>query len=301
MINDYNMKILISGNQAVFRNNTYTLIRVKNTPLVEKKLGTYERARYIDVVKTGHKEEKDIREILFMRRKEDLSYRMTRTWDILETIEICKDHDNFDILKDKDLFYKASFEGADSDGNAEKNICEHFVDHMLHLRDKDYHYLYDNYYDIRVYLREIGPQSIINDEWMRPIDIRNLNLNRIILDKLEKCSKWYLKPGLNDFTTEFATVSDKMQAQYFLTRFHNNTAWDPNMVCIMCFRLSAFVLPGYMSADMARGLPRGKCTRDNSDGSRYAIDSIHFNSDICFDVDEFLDLINEHLYAIGLE
>jgi hypothetical protein len=55
-----------------------------------------------------------------------------------------------------------------------------------------------------------------------------------------------------------------------------------------------------MTAELANGLPKKKIVRDNSDGAKYAIDSIHFNSDICFDIEELNDLIDGHYYDISL-
>ncbi len=297
IINSYDMKILISGDQKVLNSNTYTLIRVKNEEHVYKSIG-YSSPFYLRVEKSDGERNNDELEFLFLSEKEKLSHKMTRSWNIIENTEISKELDNYQVLSDRNLFYQVSF--IESYGDVEKTIREHFFGQILNLRSDEYNMLYDDYFDVKIFLREIGPQSITSSKWVRPIDIRNLSVNHIVLQQLKKCSEWYLEPDMDDFVTKFATVSDEIQAQYFLTRFHSNTLWSLNPVCILCFRLSAFVLPGYMTAELANGLPKKKIVRDNSDGAKYAIDSIHFNSDICFDIEELNDLIDGHYYDISL-
>ena len=99
----------------------------------------------------------------------------------------------------------------------------------------------------------------------------------------------------NYYSAEFETQTDEIQAAYFLTRFHSNTAWDEDPVNIVNARISVFVLPGTISPRKAKNLPLKKKTRNEVSGAEYMIESIHCNSDIFPDFDEFKKYIAYYL------
>ena len=82
---------------------------------------------------------------------------------------------------------------------------------------------------------------------------------------------------------------------YFLTRFHSNTCWSADPVNIVNVRVSTFVLPGTITPKKAKNLPLKKKTRNDVSGAEYMIESIHCNSDIFPDMDEFKKYIGTYL------
>ena len=132
---------------------------------------------------------------------------------------------------------------------------------------------------------------------LTPADIRDFDVNNMLLEHLGKVSDIFTEEDMNDITFTFSMVSEKIQAQYFVTRFHSNPNWDLNPVCIFGFRIAAFILPG--TADISEETPPDKMiARSLIDGLKYKIDSIHFNSDICSDMDEIKNLLEGHFYDV---
>ena len=101
---------------------------------------------------------------------------------------------------------------------------------------------------------------------------------------------------MTSFFAEFAAVSDKIQAQYFLTHIHINTTLECDSAFLFCFRIAAFILPG--TADEGETVTEDSITIDGDSGEKYRIDSIHFNSDILEDINEFEELMRWHFFEI---
>ena len=70
---------------------------------------------------------------------------------------------------------------------------------------------------------------------------------------------------------------------------------------IFNIRISAFVLPGTIPPKKAKKMPIKKKTVKTDCGSEYVIDSIHLNSNICFDMGEFNDLLKGIFYEVFLD
>lgn len=104
-----------------------------------------------------------------------------------------------------------------------------------------------------------------------------------------------------NFVAEFECVSERLQSQHFLTLIHSNTAWEADPVNIFQFIISAYVLPGFVNKDSLVKMPREKLVRDNAKGKRYLLDSIHFHSDIYFDVKELQHNMGKLLFELLID
>ncbi len=92
---------------------------------------------------------------------------------------------------------------------------------------------------MQVFLQEISDTGLGEQTTMKPCDVRAFDVNEKILSKLRKESKGFYDDAL---TFQYELVSDKLQAQYFLTKFHANKKWDMSLFCILDYRLSSFIL-----------------------------------------------------------
>lgn len=201
------------------------------------------------------------------------------------------------ILRGKSLVFQVSY--IEEHGNTEEVIRKKFFEQfcLLKEKNKECFYLYDDFYDVRIFLQKVDEQTVQHMEYS---DVRDFDINTKILQFLREESVPFLEDGWHDFTAEFAAVSDTINAQYFLTRYHSNTLWNLNPVCIFCFRISVFILPGNVTLQDAVGLSEDKLTINYKNGDKYVIDSIHFNSDICADLTGFKELIGLHYYDVTL-
>ena len=281
--NDIMMKI--SGKEDILKRKTYTLIKVNDETLEKVKYSGLCQ-NYFELKKKGwkigDKNDKE-RTLLLISENEKVSLRLRRKLKIEHMEEISKENDNFNLIEDYDLWYAGpSMFGIE----IEEVFSDYFNDDVLELRRRDCFFFFFWKFEIKVFLREIGPQGIDENEWIRPIDIRNLDVNRSILDILKKKSTEYMCEDPENFVAEFECVSERLQSQHFLTLIHSNTAWEAYPVNIFQFIISAYVLPGFVNKDSLVKMPREKLVRDNAKGKRYLLDSIHFHSDIYFDVKE---------------
>lgn len=120
--------------------------------------------------------------------------------------------------------------------------------------------------------------------FIEPIDVRNLDINGKMLSVLEKKSSAFYDDA---WTIKYESESPELKAQYFLAKFHSNRKWDADPINIMNCRMTAYVLPCKMSRDESDDIPKDRIAFDYVSGTKYVIDSIHVNSDICFSLSEF--------------
>jgi len=153
--------------------------------------------------------------------------------------------------------------------------------------------------DVRVFVTHIDDNSDTTNNLCLE-DVRNFDIRQRIVDQFtEKSKKYYNKKDY--YCAEFETQTKDVQAAYFLTRFHSNTLWEADPVNIVNVRISMFVLPGVISTRKAKKIPLKKKTRNIVSGTEYMIDSIHCNSDIFFDIDEFKKYISFYLEEFKLD
>ena len=184
------------------------------------------------------------------------------------------------ILSDKMLIY--------SKPNAYVNV-EHFTfkgfKEAIQVYGRDYRLLADEYFDMRVYLQRVGDGWEKDKNGIVPLDIETLDVNRILLNLFRgECEQHFT--DLSDFQLEFKYESQDMNAQYYLTRFHSNLNWRINPVCVLCFRISAFLLPGVTPLISVKKISEDIITQNTITGERYRIDSIYVNSDICTGIED---------------
>ena len=198
------------------------------------------------------------------------------------------------FMTDKEMFCITNY--AEHHGNLERSKADHFQDDFLLLREnaENQYILYDEYLDVRLFLTRINDECCVKTG-LYPEDIRKLDINRKLIDIIEKNSKKQYYDE-NYYSVEYESASPDIQASYFLTCFHSNTAWNADPICIMNFRISAFVLPGTITFMEAKKLPVKSITKNFVDEAEYKIESIHFNSDICDDISEFKTLIESFLF-----
>ena len=193
----------------------------------------------------------------------------------------------------KELVYQVHF--AEKNGNVESRIMKRLRKNIFLMTYEDSGQLYDDFYDVKIYLQKCRKEDR-QIKRMEPADVRKLDVNRRILEFLEKNSRKFFRKKSNDLFVEFEAVSDKIQAQYFLTHICSNTEWEYDSPCIFCFRIAAFILPG--TADEGETVTEDSITIDGDSGEKYRIDSIHFNSDILEDINEFEELMRWHFFEI---
>ena len=179
----------------------------------------------------------------------------------------------------------------------EEEINERLQGDVFNLRIRSENYLYDEFFCVQVFLQEVTDADTGIDTLMKPTDIRNYDINSKILSKLkDECNQFYD----DALTIQYELVSERLQAQYFLSKFHSNRKWDLDPVCILNFKLASFVLPRTISAQEVVDIPADRIVCDIKSGTRYVIDSIHMNSDICSNLSELNSLIERFMYNIGL-
>ena len=173
-------------------------------------------------------------------------------------------------------------------GNMEAYKVKDFMDELLFIwKECGSDYIRkDEFCDVRVFLTRVEDESSYPEYGLYCEDVRKFDIRHRIVDQFFKKSKGFFDDE-NYYSAEFETQTDDVQAAYFLTRFHSNTCWDADPVNIVNVRISAFVLPGMISPKKAKKLPLKKKTRNEESAAEYMIESIHCNSDIFPDFDEF--------------
>ena len=171
----------------------------------------------------------------------------------------------------------------------EECSAEEFVNKELHecvfnLYKKGEYYLKNRVFDIRIFLQEVSDAGTPRSRFIDPIDVRNLDINGKMLSVLEKKSNAFYDDA---WTIKYESESPELKAQYFLSKFHSNRNWAADPLCIMNCRATAYVLPCVMSKYESDDIPKDRIAFDYVSGTKYVIDSIHVNSDICFSLSEF--------------
>ena len=181
-------------------------------------------------------------------------------------------------------------------GNMEAYKVKDFMDRLLFIwKECGSKYIRkDEFCDVRVFLTRVEDESSYPDYGLYCEDVRKFDIRHRIVGQFSKKSKEFFDDE-NYYCAEFETQTDDIQAAYFLTRFHSNTCWDADPVNIVNVRISAFVLPGTISPKKAKKLPLKKKTRNEVTGAEYMIESIHCNSDIFTDFDEFKEYVDKYL------
>lgn len=204
------------------------------------------------------------------------------------------------FLNDKELVLITNYMHY---GNFENFKAQDFLEDVLFLWDdseSDYIPTNDGC-DIRIYLTR-ADDSTNQDNSFHTKDVRSFDIRRRTVDLLEGISKKYFSRdkyySALYYSAEFEAQEKEIQAAYFVTRFHSNLKWDADPVNIVIARISAFVLPGAVPPEKIKNLPADKKTKNLVNGAEYLIDSIHFNSDIFYDLTEFEDYLDNYFCYI---
>lgn len=214
-----------------------------------------------------------------LKRKEDGSVSIT--YPIVD--ELIK------FLKDKELVLITNWMHY---GNFEDFKVKDFLEDILFLReDSESKYIpVDDFCDVRIYLTRVDDNTN-QDNSFHTEDVRIFDVRKRTVGLFEDISKKYFSSRQNNsvlyYSAEFETQENEIQAAYFVTRFHSNLKWDADPVNIVTARISAFLLPGTVPPEKVMNLPADKKAKNLVNGEEYMIDSIHFNSDIFYDLSEF--------------
>ena len=203
------------------------------------------------------------------------------------------------FMSDKEMVYLTNYI---EQHNMEIVKSKYFLNDYLLMRENydEQFFRHDDYHDIRLFLTRVEDEGAYSEYGLYPEDIRNFDVKDTIVAYLRKISKdCFLDKS--DYYLEYESQSHDIQAVYFATRFHSNPAWDANPVNLFNMRICAFVLPGTISPKKAKKMPMKKKTVKTDCGSEYVIDSIHVNSNICFDMVEFKNLLKGLFYEVFMD
>ncbi len=188
-------------------------------------------------------------------------------------------------IMNKELVFTGYY--YDAGGDTEGIYREFFLYEYLRLRKP---ILYDLFYDVRFYLTPVKENNQVG---LSALDIRRLNFIaqtlQFLKEKTNDCSRRRDK----DLSVIFESQSDMAQAYYFLRPYYRNS-YDP--VGMLCYRFSAFVLPGTVPAECAAV---GKRVIDLKDGSIYFLNQVHVNTEIYPSLDDLWSCIAEDIELLS--
>ena len=200
------------------------------------------------------------------------------------------------FLSDKELLIITNYMQY---GNMEALKVKDFLEDVLLLwKDSESKFIRrDEYCDIRIYLKRIGDENPDSYNGLYGVDVRDFEIRQKLVNMYKK-SRMYNE---HYYSAEYEIQAENNQAAYFVTRFHSNTAWEADPVCIVNARISAFVLPGIVTTSEAEKYTNKKKTMKISTGTQYMIDSIHCNSDIFNDIAEFANYVEDYIGFFGID
>ena len=195
------------------------------------------------------------------------------------------------FLKDKELVLITNYMRY---GNFEPYKVKDFLEELLLLwKDSESEFfMREESCDIKIFLKHIKDDDSYKESRLCSEDIRNLDIGDHIVKMLKDKSIELFNEQY--YSVEFEARSQGTQAMYFVTRFHSNKKWDADPVNIVNARISAFVLPGTIDDASGSQLPPEKIVKNRENGAEYMIDSIHFNSDIFFDIYELEKFLGDY-------
>lgn len=202
------------------------------------------------------------------------------------------------FIADKELVVITNY--AENYANMENRKIKHFLNDYLLLREnfENLFVLNDTNLDVRVFMSKVD-DGIYPEYGLYPEDVRNFDVRKKIVDVFRDKFKDY-SDDENDICIEYESRSEEIQAAYFVTRYHSNKAWTWDPINVFNVRISAFVLPGTITPRRAKKMSANKKAKNYVSGTEYAIDSIHMNTDITYDLDEFKKLVDGLFYNVTL-
>jgi hypothetical protein len=300
IISDSKTEFIISSEQSkalssIINNRKYALVYVYDVTKV-----SFNQSRYLFLSESilEIKSDDSSRHDAYYLIMPDFQYSDTADQDFIDNLSRIEKEPIFQVnhatpedimvfFSDKRLIFTCNY-ALFGGGNAEAIMNSKILKLIFRVREKKDYYLCDDYFDIRVYLRSLPSHCDIDQDYMIPIDINEYSISRQLLDIIQKEINDFFE---NAFIVRYSSISEKIKAQYLLARFYSNPAWDLNPVCILNYRISAFLLPGKMSTEAAQNLTHDKLVLNERENIQYALDSIQCNSDICFNTEEFHNLI----------
>lgn len=194
------------------------------------------------------------------------------------------------FMEDKELVFGGYY--TDDGGDTEYIYRKFFFDMNLKLHRGKGSTVYDVLYDIRFYLiptEENGQTGMVSE------DIRNLDVNSSLIEFMKERTNGYCYNNPKDFSLVFEAQSEMAKASYFLRCFYGDPSREVPLG-ILCYRFSAYVLPGKAHED---SVVEDKCIVNLNNGTKYLLDQIQINSEICKSISELNDWIVYDLNAMA--
>ena len=223
----------------------------------------------------------------------DLAFRLSDMMisDPKPNIEFPEFDDFLVFMADKELVFGGYY--IDDGGDTEGIYRKFFLDNYLKLRKPLNGNVFNVLYDIRLYMTRAGEntQAGLSSE-----DIRDLDVNSALIEFMKNRTKGYRFNNPKDYSVVFEAQSEMAKASCFLRCFYGSMYDDP--MGILCYRFSAFVLPGAAA--------EGSVTADNrvinlKNGTSYMLDQIQINTEICNGISDLKDWIDYDLEAMTEE
>ena len=230
--------------------------------------------------------------------KEYFNKSLERKRKMFSEVQQLPEDDLISFVRDKELVIITNY--FEEHGDMEQVKLEHFLDNCLLLREspEKKYFLRDDFYDVKIFLCRTEDDDSPKGHRLCHENIHNFGITKKLIGCIEKNSQRYYDDYLN---MEYESKSEDIQAVYFTTMFHSNRLWNADPICLLNFRFSVFILPGIMPAEEVKAVPESKKVKNTVSGETYIIDSIHFNSDICFDFSEWEEMIDGHFEDIDME
>ena len=163
-------------------------------------------------------------------------------------------------------------------------INQHLQEDVFNLRKKDEKYPWDEFFRIQIFLQKASKTDAEEHTMMTPSDPKNYDITAEILSMLKDTSDFFDDDAIN---IKYELESEQMKALYYFSKFRCDRDWALNHFSILNYRISSFILPGTFPEKKAAELPEDKIVYDITTGEKYVMDSIHINSDICSNINEF--------------
>ena len=112
-----------------------------------------------------------------------------------------------------------------------------------------------------------------------------------------RCRVGILKPFEQEIIMkgdQTVTIRRMLKDKQFARCFYG--CYDEHPTGILCYRFSAYVLPGKVSEE---AITEEKCVVNTKDGTKYLIDQIQINSEICRSISKLKDWIDYDLDAMA--
>ena len=282
--------------KAILKNKYYALLYSKNDSKDNINLRNVVDQRHL-LIRGGDISDDEIYVLILEKSKKYFKEMLS---DAKEFHGIIATYPTFSELlcfvHDKEIVFRCHYYGSFDGGDVEEHLNKEVLNNLFAVRKKKEFYIDDDFFDVRVFLRRTESDSSDNNALVLS-DIRDFSINKTIIDTIMRNVRIIDEKMMY---AKYAAVSKKMQSQYLMLRFYGNPSWEMNPVCIMNYRISAYILPGIVEDTCLDKIEQDHVIVNTKDNKKYVLDSIQCNTDICHDLKDFNDLINGKCVGITM-